>query len=243
MIESTQQKIEELNRLRRQARGWRVGGAAVCAAVSAVFLFVIWSKAERLFTAGPTHDEFVAELKTGLQRDVVPQVKTLTVHTVNELVPRVQVEVVKLQTRVPELTGALTAELTLFQKNVPARIDKALGASFTEVIQERQAKIRQLYPDLTDENVRTITASLSKEGALRMDHVAQRVIEPYTDVMTKLVVDLNHIRDTEPAPAPGREPAWELATLCANMLQDEIRRTVPMVSAPLLAVSMAEPQP
>ena len=212
-----------------------------CAAISAVFLFVIWSKADRLFTAGPTHDEFVAELKTGLQRDVVPQVKTLTVSTVNELVPRVQVEVVKLQTRVPELTGALNAELTLFQKNVPARIDKALGASFTEVIQERQAKIRQLYPDLTDEAVRTITASLSKEGALRADNVAQHVIEPYTEVMTKLVADLNHIRDTEPT--PDREPAFELATLCGNMLQDEIRRTVPKVSAPLLAASLAETQP
>jgi hypothetical protein len=215
----------------------------VCAAVSAVFLFVLWSKAERLFTAGPIHDEFVAELKAGLQRDVVPQVKTLAVRTVNELAPRVQEEVVKLQTRAPELAGALTAELALFQKNVPARIDKALGASFIEVIQERQAKIRQLYPDLTEENVRTIVASLSEEGALRLDNVAQRVIEPYTEVMTKLVADLNHIRDTEPAPAPGREPAWELAALCANMLQDEIRRTVPVVSAPLLAVALAEARP
>jgi hypothetical protein len=240
-IESTQQRIEELNRLRRQARAWRVGGAVACAAISAVFLFVLWSQADRLFTAGPTHDEFVAELKAGLRRDVVPQVKTLTVHTVNELVPRVQEEVLKLQIRAPELTGALTAELTVFQKNVPARIDKALGASFSDLIRERQAKIRQLYPDLTDENVRTITASLSKEGALRADNVAQRVIEPYTEVMTKLVVDLNHIRDTEPT--LGRDAAWELATLCANMLQDEIRRTVPKVSAPLLAASVAEAQP
>jgi hypothetical protein len=225
--ENTNQKIDQLNELRRHARAWRIGATVASVAVSLIFLMILRSAAERLFQPGPARDEYLAELKIGLQTEVVPQVKTLAVHTVTELTPRVKAEVIRLRERTPELAGALTVELELFQKNLPARAEKVLRVTVEGTIRQREAKIRELYPDLTEQKVGDVVRLLLSEGDKRLSTIAARVSAPYEDVITQIVGDLNHIRDTEQVQVAGGDPAWELAQLCSNMLQDELQRKSP----------------
>ena len=196
--EITKQKIDELNGLRRQARAWRIGATVASVAVSVVFLLVLREAAERLFQPGPTRDQFVAELKTDMQAEVLPQVKTLAVRTVNDLTPRVKAEVMRMRERTPELAEALAVELELFQKNLPARAENALRATVVDALKSREAKVRELYPELTEQKVGEVVALLMTEGEKRMTSIANRVAAPYEEAIGQLVADLNHIRDTEP---------------------------------------------
>ncbi len=240
--DNTKLKIDELSALRRQARAWRIGATVASVAVSVIFLLILRSAANRLFEPGPTRDVFVAELKTGIQTAVVPQVKTLAVRTVHELTPRLKDEVARLQERAPELAEALTVELELFQKNLPARAEAALRTTVGEAIQQREAQVRALYPDLTEEKVGTIVRLLAAEAEQRLDNIAVRVATPYADVITQIVADLNQIRDTEPVQVAGTEPAWELARFCANILHEELNRQSPTAYQQFFATALAEDQ-
>ncbi len=238
--EITKQKIDELNGLRRQARAWRIGATVASVAVSVVFLLVLREAAERLFQPGPTRDQFVAELKTDMQAEVLPQVKTLAVRTVNDLTPRVKAEVMRMRERTPELAEALAVELELFQKNLPARAENALRATVVDALKSREAKVRELYPELTEQKVGEVVALLMTEGEKRMTSIANRVAAPYEEAIGQLVADLNHIRDTEPVLVAGGDPSWELAQLCANMLQDELQRKSPADYQAFVSAAIAE---
>ena len=195
----------------------------------------------QLLQPGPTNDEFLTELKGGLQREVAPQVKTLTVQTVKELVPLVRQEALKLNARTPELMKALSAELEAFQNDVPKRVDSALRTSVVDVIQQSGAKVRVLYPDLTEKDAQSIMASLTQEGTQRVSSIAQHVMAPYNDVLPKMVVDLNHIRDTEPVQVAGDDLSWEIAAACAGLLNDELRQApLPAKYQPLLAIAIPD---
>jgi hypothetical protein len=238
--EITRQKIEELNALRRQARAWRVGAAVASVAVSVMFLLILRSAANRLLEPGPTREVFLSELKTGLQTEVVPQVKTLAVQTVHDLTPRVKAELERLQQRSPELAEALTAELELFQKNLPARAEAVLRRTAGEAIRQREAQVRAMYPDLTEEKVGTIVGLLIAEAEHRLERVAAHVVTPFEEVIQRIVTDLQHIRDTEPVQVAGTEPAWELARFCASLLQEELSRQSPSAYQQFFATALAE---
>jgi len=240
--DNTRQKIDELSALRRQARAWRVGAMVASVAVSVIFLLVLRSATYRLMEPGPTRDVFLAELKTGMQTEVVPQVKTLAVQTVNELTPRLKDEVERLQARAPELAEALTVELELFQKNLPARAEAALRKTVGEAIRQREAQVRALYPDLTEVKVGAMVGLLTAEAEQRLENIAAHVATPYEEVILQIVEDLNRIRDTEPVSVAGTEPAWELAQFCANMLQAELHRQSPTAYQQFFATALAEDQ-
>ena len=223
-VELSKQKIDEVNALRAKARAWRIGAAIASVSVTVVFLLALRTATVRLIEAGPTRDAFVTELQSGLQREVLPQVKGLTVQTLDRLVPSVRAELVKIQARSPEVTAAVAAELELLEKNLPARAEKVLRASFGEVIKSREARVRALYPDLTEEKLAVVTTLLMAESEKRAENIANVVMAPFQMTVTKLAEDIVAIRESELVAADA-SPSWELAGLCVSLLQSELERT------------------
>ncbi len=219
-----EKKIQEIDGLRRHARAWRLGAMLGSLALASALLVFLWSASARLLEPGPSNDQFMTDLKAGLQREVTPQLKGLTVQTVRQLVPRVRQEAAKLDTRMPELVNALSTELQTFQNDVPKRVDSVLRVSVVNVVQQSGAKARSLYPDLTDKELQALLATLTDEATRRASNISQHIIAPYTEVLPKMMADLNHIRDTEPVQVANGDLSWEIAAACANLLDDQLRQ-------------------
>ena len=225
--EQVHQNIAELNSLNGQIRRWKIVAAVSCLVITFTGILVLRNSAQRLVDKGPARDQFFAEFSDGLRREVVPQVATLTLSTVDKLMPRVQNEVVKLEIRTPELSEAVTRELELLQQNLPARARKALESTLGRVITEREPKIRAMFPEITDEKVTLMFGNLTDEGQRRFETIGAEIATPFEQSVQEILADLETIRESEAASVAAEPVTWNLAVLCVNLLQDNLQQTAP----------------
>lgn len=228
---TTNQKIEQLNKLLSDIRNWRIATAVASLVIVSMFLYVLHDSASRLFNEGPAHDEFVAELGSGLAREVGPQVVDITTQTLRELAPRVKAEVMQLQLRTPEIGKSLQAELELFQANVPARAEKVLHNTIGKMIKEREATIRSLYADISPEKSERAVNVLVAEGQRRAGNITAIVVAPYEETLHKIVADLSTIRETEAVASSGKPASEDMAALLNRLLEQELAALRPAVVA------------
>lgn len=237
--------VNEIRALRRAARGWRIAATIGCVAVCLIFLLILRHQALKLVHPGPARTAFLHHFGEGLQQQVLPEARDLGVQTVQTLMPKLQAEWIRFQERAPALAEQLTVELELFQKNLPARAEEALQAVFEESFAQRLSKIREQYPDLTEERLALMTGLLVAEGETRLQNIASKIAAPFEKEIFAIVADLEHIRVTEPAPATAEEVAWELARFCARWLEAELEQTASQepVGQAIVATVFRSPQP
>ena len=220
-MQTIDHKIERLNALRQQIRKWRVGTAIATFAVTGVCLLILQGAAVGLFQKGPAHDEFVAEFKSGLVREVVPQARTITQQTWKELAPKVRTEVVMLELRSPEMAEGVRREVETLQNNLQSRTESVLRDTVVEAVKARQATIQRLYADVTPEKTERIAALLLTEGQRRVGHLTEVVVAPYEQALQKMVADLGRIRETEPVAGNGHPTSDDVAAVLFKLAEEQ----------------------
>ncbi|MCG3150331.1 MAG: hypothetical protein PCFJNLEI_03814 [Verrucomicrobiae bacterium] len=228
IIEVVQKKFAEIDELNRRLRWWKIGATVSCGVIILTGLFVLRSAALDLINKGPQQEEFVAELAGGFRREVVPEVTTLTMGTLDKLMPVVKTELGQLQARTPELTAKAAQELETLRQEMPARIHETLQESLGKVIAEREAKIRQMFPEMTDAAVARLVANLTRETEARLLNIGSSIMNPYVASMQGIFNDIHLIRELEAETVKNRPVTWEVAVLCANLLQENLREMAPV---------------
>jgi len=226
--EAVQQKFAELDALNRQMRHWKIGASIACAVIIITGVMVLRGAAVKLVNKGPQQEQFIAELSSGMQRDVVPVVTTLTMSTLDKLVPSVKTELAKLEARTPELSQKLLQELDLLGKEMPVRINQTLEATMGQVIRDREVKIRAMFPEVTEQTVGLMVKHLSGESQKRLNNIGQDIMNPYADAIQGIFADANQIRELERDAIKDVTVTWEVAVLCANLLHENLKATVPV---------------
>jgi hypothetical protein len=186
-----------------------------------------------LVNDGPTHERFVAQLKNGLARDVVPEAKQLTAKTLNRLGPAMEKEIDKIEKRIPEVEARAEREMSLLRQNLPARAEQALKPTLGKALESRLVVWKKQYPNLTADQLANASERLVNEAHDRMANVAAVVILPYENSFEKIVADLGEIRKLE-AGHPEVDP-WDLAVVSIGLLHEQLTKINPQTRQTLVA--------
>lgn len=235
--QTTQQKIEEVNAIRAEIHGWRIGTTLASVAVTALCLLNLHGSAMALFRNGQPRDEFAAEFKNGLVTEVAPQVRSVVDQTWKQLVPAIRAEVVTLEHRTPEMTACVQREVQTLRDDVRARTEALLLTTVADVIRQREATIQSLYGDISPEALAKIRAALTVEAQRRAARLTQVIAGPYEQSLRNIVEDLATIRETETIGETGRPTPHDVAAVLFKLAEEQFQ-TGPLT----IQTSAAQPE-
>jgi hypothetical protein len=216
-------KIRELERVRAQARWWRLGLTLAACGIVLVSVAAIANAVQGLTQPGPRQQEFASTLSAGLQRDVVPNVQNIASQTFNEIRPEIEKEFSKVNDRVPELTQASLTQLNLLQKNVPERSEKVIRASFSAMLKKREPELRQMFPEVTEEKVAALVTNLSEEGQNRIVLANDSLFSGHMAAMNSIVADMEKIRLAEKPDVSSEQASWEAGLIFLDLVRGEMK--------------------
>lgn len=224
---AVEQQIGQLDRIRREARLWRIGGAIAILAIMGVSLGSIWNAVRGLTVAGPRQEEFTSELSASLQKDVVPSVQKIAAQTLSETRPQVEQEFNKIGGRMPELTQASLKEFETLQTNLSERGGKAVEETLVPMLEKKEDKIRQMFPEATEENVKALVTNLSDEAKTRAVSLNDGLFSKHMNAINGIVTNMETIRTSEKVEPGTEQTNWELGLAVFDVVRDDLRALEP----------------
>src|SRR5687768_8389023 len=218
--EQVQIQIKELESLRSQMRAWRLAVTLVILVMIIICVGTLINSIYGLTQPGPRQERFVAELSTGLQEGAMPEIQRIGTQTLNSI--DFPAEFAKLNARTPELAEASMKELQTLSEGLPQRGEKVLNATFGEMIHSRETKIREMYPDVTEDKVHTLGTNLTEEATVRTAQITQRLFDPHLKSMNAIVEDIIKIQHSE-AVNPREVPTWQMALLIFDIARADFK--------------------
>jgi hypothetical protein len=221
---TTEAEIAELQKVRRLTGWWRMGaGIATALWVGGWFLSVNDS-VQGLFKPGPRQEKFVSTLSTNVQNDIAPNVQNMVAQTIAEARPEVEASFVKLNDRVPELAQASVTELETLQSSLPQKGEKILGDTFGTMIAEKEVKLREMFPDATEENIKALTTNLSDVAQTKAVSVNDKLFGRHQVALNGIVSHMEQIRMEEgKVPASPLGTNWEMALSIMDVVREDMR--------------------
>jgi hypothetical protein len=218
----TSWKIQQVSQLRAQARFWRIGTAVVVLTITSFCIALLYNSATKLTRPTTERDEFVAEFKHGLTTQVVPQAQQIVKQTWSELAPAVQTEVVKLQSRYPEIADGIEHELERLSANLPLQAEATLRDTVGEMIAGREQTIRQLYGDITPEQLERVKTVLLSEGQRRAGNITEHLVQPFEGTVRRIQADLAAIEASVAGAGATAQTQEQMTALLVKLTQDQI---------------------
>ena len=219
---TTEARIRELESIRKQINLWRGGSALVIFATLAICLGLLYSDAKALATQGPTQQLFVDKLQAGMNDKVVPRLQETASRTLTEMQPVVQKEFLALNKRVPDVTKATLDQVQMLQTSLPQTVTKALNDTFEKSLSGKEAQIKGMYPDVTEDQVKTLFQNLNKITADKSQAVAQGIIAPHVAELDGIRKNLDHIAQTEPRTANDSDN-WQLGLAVFDVIREDVK--------------------
>jgi hypothetical protein len=220
-------RIAELDKLRTELRWWRWGTSIAIAIVLVSCLWKLNNSVQSLTHEGPEQQMFVSELNQGLQRDVVPNLQ----HTISSTITSVQPQVIDalkgLNGRIPDLTQTATNQFAILQKDLPAKSQQILSTTYGNLLAKRKDQIRKLYPNVTEEQIEAVLASLSDEGQKQLALANQELFGPQQRVLYRIMKNLDTIRAQEASNASKTDPSWEMGVIMLDLVRDDLKDLAP----------------
>jgi len=220
---NTPAEIAELKKLRQQNSWWRTGATVVTVLwIGGCFLSVNDS-IQGLFKPGARQTKFVETLSGNIQKDIVPQVEDIAKRTFTEAQPQVQASLTKLNGRVPELTQASFKELETLQTSLPAKGKTVLDKSYGEMLTGKEAKIKEMFPDATEETIKALTTNMTAIAQEKAVTVNDKLFAKHQDSLMGIMGSMDKIRATEPKSASPEGDNWSLALAVMDVVRDDMK--------------------
>ena len=219
---TTEARIQELQGIRKQINLWRGGSAVVLLVTMVTCVGLLYSDAHALATKGPTQQVFVDKLQTGLNEKVVPQLKEAASRSLSEMQPVVQKEFVALNKRVPDVTKATLDQVNMLQKSLPDLTSKALTETFDASLRGRDAEVRKMYPNVTEDQVKTMFDNLTKVSTAHGQEMAQMLLSSHITELNDIQTNLRTIAKTEPATGDNADD-WQLGLAVFDVMRDDVK--------------------
>jgi hypothetical protein len=224
---TAESQIQELEKLRQQMRWWRLGATFASLAVVVVSALTIHRSFKALMTEGPTQESFVAQLNQGLQADVMPLVQSIAGTTLSELKPEVNAAFAKVNARVPEVTQATMEQLEQLQKNLPVRAEKCLTASFDGMLKSKEKKIKEMFPEATEEQVQALVTNLADAAQNEVKVANEQLFAKHQAELAAIINDMRAIQKAEAKNIQGIDPTWEMGLLVLDVFRADLEELRP----------------
>ncbi len=218
-----QRQITELTALRKSARRWQLATTLLIVVILFVGIGSILNSVMGLAQAGPVQDKFLAELQSGLKKQVVPELDHLVKSSLSEVKRDVEVELKKVNERSPELMKALNKELEILQHGLPQRGEKILEATLGRELKAREGKIKGMFPGVKEEQVATMVNNLVSESHTSMENLSKTIFGRHLQALTTISANLDIIKRTEKINPDEDLASWETALSIMDLMRDEIK--------------------
>jgi hypothetical protein len=213
-------QVRELEALRKQKRFWQYGSVALVVLIAVVCLLRLRGAVRDLVNEGPAQKIFVEDMGKSMQTHVIPAVEEYGQQAIKEI--DLGGEVRKLNTRTPELAQASLKELNHLRDELPKRGEKIWKSSFEASMKTREKKIRAMYPELKDDQVNGVMASLMEQAQIQVVGIDDALFSKHQQALKDIETSIDHIRDTEPK--TNVEPAtWEMALMIFDIAREDLR--------------------
>lgn len=225
--EEAEQQIRELEKLRRQTRRLRLVTllavvVMVCAGASAII-----HSAYRLTQAGPRQDRFMQALGANLQRDIVPLVERIASRSASRLKPAIEQEIQKLNARAPEVADVALRELNQMAYELPMQSSEIIDQNLSGTLHQRDAKLRQMYPDVYDRQINLLLDNLTLEAQDQLAQSGENLFGPHLNSIQHILVNLDKIQKTEPLAASRDVDAWQVTFMFMDLFVTEFKDIAP----------------
>ena len=220
--QNVRSEIRELEAVRRRAAFWRWGTIAATLLIMLVGVAMMNNAVQNLIRPGDAQERFVAQVNTNMQTNVVPQLQTLATRTLTESQPIVQEEITKLNARVPEVAEVAMKQLNLLQTELPESSSKVLNQTFGKVLTERKAKVKEMFPDATDEQIDTFMTNLSEQGTQSMTNVSVRLFDRHIEAMSSISDNVEAIQKADAATIKSDVPTWQMGLLLFDIARADM---------------------
>lgn len=221
------QQVDALRAMRRESAIWRYASLGIIALMVIYSIATLRSSAMGLAQPGPTQTEFTTLLTTGLQKDVIPNVQQIATQTLTEMRPEVIASFQKLNNRTPELAEASVGQLNLLQTNLQTRSEKVLDETFSAEFKKREGKIKEMFPDVTEDKIKTLVDNMTALGEKHIPSVVEQMTSKHLKAVDSISVDIQTIKAQEKI-SPNEDVAtWEMALSILDLVRDDLRELAP----------------
>jgi len=221
--EAISQQIHELESLKRQTRRFNLCITLALVVVVLVGVGAIISSFYDLTISGPKQDEFLKALGGRLQVDVLPMVRKLADPSVKRLKPAMEAELQRLDARAPEVADAAIRELNILGTNLPVRAGIILDQTVGKELQKRDARLRKMFPGVTDQQVVTLLNNIHLEAQDQLLKTGEKLFNPHLNSIQKILADLEKIEKTEAVTIKQEINPWQVAFLFMDVFTQEFK--------------------
>ena len=199
--EEAKQLIQELDKLRIQARRFRLLTIIALVVIVIAGVSAIIESAYSLTSAGPRQEEFVRYLSADLKVNLLPTVQKIAGRSVEILKPAVEKELREMNGRAPEVADVALRELDQMGGELTVQAGKVLDQTITGTLQKRQGKLRQMYPDVYDKQIDVLLNNLALEVQDQLAQSGENIFNPHLNSIQSILANLEKIQKAEPVDA------------------------------------------
>jgi hypothetical protein len=221
--EAINQQIQELESLKRQTRRFNLCITLALAIVVLVGVGAIINSFYGLTVSGPKQEAFLKQLGHRLQVEVLPMARKLADPSIKRLKPVVEKELQRLDARAPEVADAAIRELNILGANLPVRAGIVLDQTVGKALQQRDARLRKMFPGATDRQVVNLLDSIHIEAQDQLLKTGEKLFNPHLNSIQKILADLEKIEKTEAVNTKQEINPWQVAFLFMDVFTQEFK--------------------
>jgi hypothetical protein len=224
--EEVQNKIQELESLKTKSMIWRLGGAFAMLIIAVTIVLQILFGFKALADKGPVQDEFIAHLKTRVEKDFLPTIRTVAKQAQTKATAALKIEIEKLGDRLPELTEKAQTEAIQLAELLQNDADKVMEETFWAMLKEREKSIKLDYPEVAEENIATALSNLHTAIEAEINEMTESLFLEHLVVIDGIVKHLSEIRDTGDTDLRDKDAPWEMGLLVFEIVREEFSDSI-----------------
>ncbi len=217
------QQIQELERLRRQIRRSNLATVFALALIVIVGVGAIVNSLYGLTHSGPKQDQFLVHFGGQLQTNVLPVAQRFAEASVRRLRPVLETELRGLDDRAPQLAEVALTELSKLSTNLPTRAGRVLENTVGKALQEREARLRRLYPGVSEQHIASLMENLHAEAQAQLTRTGEKLFKPHVNSIQGILANLDKIESTEPLGPANELDSWQVAFLFLDVFTHEFK--------------------
>jgi hypothetical protein len=128
-----------------------------------------------------------------------------------------------LDARAPEVADAAIRELNILGANLPVRAGIVLDQTVGKALQQRDARLRKMFPGATDRQVVNLLDSIHIEAQDQLLKTGEKLFNPHLNSIQKILADLEKIEKTEAVNTKQEINPWQVAFLFMDVFTQEFK--------------------
>lgn len=217
------QKIQELQSTQSQVRFWRTLTVVAVILIVVTCVGLMSAAVNQLTSPTAAQQEFVKELLSGVNEDLVPQLQQIASTAAADIAPIIQAELNQLNLRAPDFAEALRRELYQLTVNVSDRGERVLDETIGAIARKREDYIMKEFENVTPDKALTMAENLVTITHDRVEHLSDTFFADHIVALNRVTENLHKIQQAELVNVRHEVPNWEMALLFFDIVRDELR--------------------